>query len=156
MTGPLMKIQHKEGPIVHFKCLSLHKILIHYEDIATNELENYLKMGVIKKCEDYTKLNKVGKLSYLQFPQDRSVVLSIALRYPKTRSSSDLTMKFAGFITCSERMKPDLAKVYSISNFPIPHNISELRIFLGLANQLPVGHPGIAHATIEMRKVLKS
>ena len=43
------------------------------------------------------------------------------------------SLPFLGHIITKEGIRPDSAKIEKVSNFPIPHNTSELRSFLGLA-----------------------
>jgi hypothetical protein len=64
-------------------------------------------------------------------------------------------VKFAGFIITGTGIKPDPGKIRAISDFPAPTNISALRSFLGLANQLGMFHPGLAAATDDLRWLLK-
>ena len=44
-------------------------------------------------------------------------------------------VKFAGYIINSEGTKPDPEKVAAIKDFPEPTNLTDLRSFMGLANQ---------------------
>ena len=69
--------------------------------------------------------------------------------------SASRKIKFAGFIIGADGISPDPAKLASLRNFPTPTSITELRSFLGLANQLGSFLPDLAHATVEMRKLLK-
>jgi hypothetical protein len=64
-------------------------------------------------------------------------------------------VKFAGFIITGAGIKPDPGKIRAISDFPAPTNISALRSFLGLANQLGMFHSGLAAATNDLRWLLK-
>lgn len=52
-------------------------------------------------------------------------------------------------------ISPDPAKLQAISEFPTPKSITELRSFLGLANQLGAFMPDLAHATVNMRQLLR-
>lgn len=65
------------------------------------------------------------------------------------------SIKFAGFIISSTGVRPDPAKVAAIRKFPTPTSITELRSFLGLANQLGGFIPDLAHGTFLMRELLK-
>jgi hypothetical protein len=65
------------------------------------------------------------------------------------------TVKFAGFIINSQGVSPDPDKLAAISKFPPPTNLSELRSFLGLANQLGQFVPDLAHAAQPLRSLLK-
>jgi hypothetical protein len=65
------------------------------------------------------------------------------------------SLKFAGFVVAAEGVKPDPAKLDSIRRFPTPVSLTELKGFLGLANQLGSFLPDLAHATVNMRTLLK-
>jgi hypothetical protein len=45
-------------------------------------------------------------------------------------------VKFAGFIISPEGVGPDPAKISAISEFPSPTNLTDLRSFMRLVNQL--------------------
>jgi hypothetical protein len=64
-------------------------------------------------------------------------------------------VKFAGFIISGNGVKPDPAKLRAIKDYPLPSNISSLRSFLGLANQLGLFHPDLARATDGLCRLLK-
>ena len=63
---------------------------------------------------------------------------------------------FAGFIISDKGIKPDPQKTIAIASFPSPKNITDLRSFLGLANQLAFFLPDFSHLTCEMRKLLST
>jgi hypothetical protein len=65
-------------------------------------------------------------------------------------------VSFAGFVVSSTGMRPDPNKLAAIASFPSPTNITGLRSFLGLANQLASFLPDFAHATVKLRGLLKS
>ena len=62
---------------------------------------------------------------------------------------------FAGFIISGEGVKPDPEMTTAIRAFPCPKNLTDVRSFLGLAQQL--GHllPDLAQATVSIRQLLK-
>jgi len=62
---------------------------------------------------------------------------------------------FAGHEISQDGVKPEARKIDALVNFPIPQNITELRSFLGLANQLGSFIPDLAHATQDLRLLLK-
>lgn len=64
-------------------------------------------------------------------------------------------VKFAGYIISSEGIKPDPEKAKAIKEFPVPHDVTSLRSFLGLANQLGHFLPDLAQTTICLRQLLK-
>ena len=62
---------------------------------------------------------------------------------------------FAGFSISQEGITPDKEKVKSLTEFPPPTNITELRSFLGLANQLGGFIENLAAETEPLRHLLK-
>jgi hypothetical protein len=65
------------------------------------------------------------------------------------------SVKFAGFIVNSSGIAPDPSKMAAIADFPKPANLTDLRSFLGLANQLGQFVPDLAHAMQPLRGLLK-
>ncbi len=64
------------------------------------------------------------------------------------------SVKFAGYIVSSTGVEPDPDKVLAISDFPAPKDLTGLRSFLGLANQLGHFIPDLTQATEPMRQLL--
>ena len=62
---------------------------------------------------------------------------------------------FAGHIVSQAGIRPNDSKYRAIADFPTPENISQLRSFLGLANQLTAFAPDLAHMTATLRPLLK-
>ena len=62
---------------------------------------------------------------------------------------------FTGHEISKDGVRPDPRKTDAISKFPAPTNLHELRSFLGLANQLGVFIPDFAHATVDLRQLLR-
>jgi len=65
------------------------------------------------------------------------------------------TVKFAGHIVTAEGVKPDPARLTAISEFPSPQDLTGLRSFLGLANQLGSYIPELAALSAPLRPLLK-
>ena len=65
------------------------------------------------------------------------------------------SIKFAGFLVSSDGVKADPDKVSAIRDFPTPTNITEVRSFLGLAQQLGLFAPDLAQLTVNIRALLK-
>ena len=65
-------------------------------------------------------------------------------------------MKFAGHLVSAEGVRPDPGTVAAIAQFPKPKDKTELRRFLGLANQLGSFHPDIAHLSANLRPLTSS
>ena len=64
-------------------------------------------------------------------------------------------VKFAGFIVSDKGVVPDPAKTEAIRRFPRPTNLTELRSFLGLCNQLGAFLPDLAQLTQDIRALNK-
>ena len=64
-------------------------------------------------------------------------------------------ISFAGYTLTSKGVHPDPAKVEAISKFPSPKDVTSVRSFLGLANQLGSFIPDLAMATNAIRGLLK-
>jgi transposase InsO family protein len=62
---------------------------------------------------------------------------------------------FAGHIIGKDGIKPDPTKVEALRDFASPTDLTKLRSFLGLANQLGHFIPDLAQSTTEMRKLLR-
>ncbi len=64
-------------------------------------------------------------------------------------------VKFAGHIISAKGIMPDPAKTAALSAYPTPHDITSLRSFLGLANQLGHFVPDLAQMSKHLRGLLK-
>ena len=62
---------------------------------------------------------------------------------------------FAGFLVSASGIRPNPEKTAALSDFPVPKNVSELRSFLGLANQLGHFVPDVSQMTVKLRALLK-
>ena len=65
------------------------------------------------------------------------------------------SIKFAGFMVTKDGVKPDPEKVSGISGFPVPTDVSSLRSFIGLANQLGTFIPDLSHLCQPLNQLLK-
>ena len=70
------------------------------------------------------------------------------------------TVSFAGYIisalgTDKPECRPDPTKIEALKAFKQPTNITEVRSFLGAAQQMGAWHPDLSQATLEMRTLLK-
>ena len=61
----------------------------------------------------------------------------------------------AGYQIKGNEVRPDSTRLADIMNFPSPHNVSTVRSWLGLVNQMGSFLPDLAHLTTETRKLLK-
>ena len=64
------------------------------------------------------------------------------------------TVKFAGFIVSQEGYRPDPLLTKALSEFPTPSNISELRGFVGLVNQVASFVDDVAGLLAPLRPLL--
>ena len=69
----------------------------------------------------------------------------------ETKYQVGTEVKFAGYLVSDKGTKPDPEKVAAISQFPIPENLTDLRSFLGLANQFSDFSPDLRHAMEPMK-----
>ena len=60
---------------------------------------------------------------------------------------------FAGLLISSRGIKPDPERIKALTKFPAPRDISGVRSFLGLANQLSGFVPDFAHMTVKLREL---
>ena len=75
--------------------------------------------------------------------------LNIALSRKKNENGSKIL--FAGLLLTEKEVKPDPACVSALSDFPVPKEVTVVRSFLGLANQLSGFVPDFAHMTVNLR-----
>ena len=64
-------------------------------------------------------------------------------------------VKFSGFIVNSNGYKPDPSKLAAIANFPVPKNLTDMRSFYGLTNQIAAFSPDLKHALAPLQPLLK-
>ena len=79
--------------------------------------------------------------------------LNITISLKKLELGKEIT--FAGHIVNQSGIRPGDSKYKATAEFPTPSNISQLRSFLGLANQLTAFIPDQAHMTANLRPLLK-
>ena len=75
--------------------------------------------------------------------------LNITILLKKLEVSKEITI--AGHIISQAGLRPDDSKYKAIADFPMPTNVSQLRPFFGLANQLTAFVPDFAHMTAALR-----
>ena len=77
--------------------------------------------------------------------------LNIALSRKKFAVGTELS--FAGLIFSAEGIKPDPERVVLLSRFPGPKDVTGVRSFCGLANQLSGFMPDLGHMTLRLREL---
>lgn len=65
------------------------------------------------------------------------------------------SVKFAGFVVTSEEICPDPEKLSAFADFKATTDVTSLKSFLGLMNQLGSYHPDLSQSTVNMRELLK-
>ena len=86
---------------------------------------------------------------------DRIKTAGVLLNKVKCKFSVS-SVKFLGHIVNKDGIKADPGKMAAILNIKPPQNISELRRFMGLANQLGKFSCHLAHLTHPLRELLSS
>ena len=76
--------------------------------------------------------------------------LNIVLSKKKFAIGTELP--FAGLIVSAKGVKPDPVRIVALLEFPTPKDITVVRSFLGLANQLSGFIPDLAHMTVKLRE----
>ena len=74
---------------------------------------------------------------------------------PKKFTFAENSVEFCGYSISQEGYTADRKKVAAIADFPEPKNITDLRSFLGLVNQLESFSPHIAAAATPLRDLLR-
>ena len=82
---------------------------------------------------------------------ERCKQINITISMKKFEIAEELV--FAGYKFGAEGIKPDPEKVECIQNFPQPTSATDVRSFLGMANQLPFFLPDYSHMSVQMRKL---
>ena len=75
--------------------------------------------------------------------------LNIALTKKKFVIGNEIS--FAGLLLTEKGVKPDPARILALSEFPRPKDVTGVRSFLGLANQLSGFVPDFAHMSVNLR-----
>jgi hypothetical protein len=87
--------------------------------------------------------------SVLERCREHGIVLS------KDKLEIGQSVKFAGHIVSDKGVSPDPEKLGAVADFPAPSDITSLRSFLGMVNQLGNYLPDLAHITEKMRGLLR-
>ena len=94
-----------------------------------------------------THLQNVKK--FLQRCRENQITLN-----PRKCKVAQESVQFAGYIINSEGISADPNKVKTISNFPVPKNITDLRSFMGLVNQIGYFSPNISKSATPLRSLM--
>ena len=88
---------------------------------------------------------------FLQRCQDRGVSLNAS-----KLQLAQQTVKFAGFIVSGDGYRPDPQLTEALSQFPTPSNLTEVRSFFGLVNQVAYFVDDVAELLTPLRSLLSS
>jgi hypothetical protein len=106
-------------------------------------------------CQSISQLAKDQKTFHLRLED----VLQWCRKHGLTLSADKFVVgsevTFAGFLVSASGVRLDPAKVHAIAEFPVPRDVTSVRSFLGLANQLGIFVSNLATITDPLRKLLK-
>ena len=111
--------------------------------------------GVSKLVDDVLVVGNTAEqlLERIKTVFERCEEHDITLSQKKYQLGTEV--KFAGYVVSAQGVRPDPEKIASIARFPIPENLTDLRSFLGLANQFSDFSPDLRHAMEPMKGLLK-
>ena len=121
-------------------------------DAALGDIPNCVKIvdDILIVAPTYREhLQRVTEI--LQRCDDRGITLN-----PTKFKFAQNEVKFCGYKVTSEGYTTDDEKTRAIASFPRPDNITDLRSFMGLVNQLSGLTPELATATQAFRDLLRS
>ena len=120
-------------------------------DDALKDIPNLQKIvdDILLAAQNYEELYKLIEQVFKRC-EEYGITLS------KEKIKIGKTVKFAGFIVSEDGVSPDPEKVQAITEFPPPNNVSQLRSFLGLTNQLSQFHKQFTEVTAPMRELLRN
>ena len=119
-------------------------------DLALENIENTSKLvdDVLLSAETEAELLALLDKVLKRFDEKK-------IKCTKRKIQFGKSVKFGGFLLSKEGAKPDPSKLAAISKFAEPKNLTDLRSFLGLAQQLSIGIPDLSHAALGLRELLK-
>lgn len=121
-------------------------------DLALQGLPNVSK--IVDDILIYSE-NLEDHIKHVRSVLERCQKFGITLNAEKCVWGSS-AVQYAGDIICPGSHSPNPLRIKAIQNFPIPSNLTELRSFTGLVNQLCAFSPTIAQNSSPLRDLLKS
>jgi hypothetical protein len=121
-------------------------------DVALDGLENIQKVvdDMLIHTSSYPEHIKMLRQT-LERCREHGITLN-----PKKFNFAKNDVNFVGYRVSENGIAADPEKIEAISKFPIPTNITELRSFFGLVNQLGAYSTEISGAADPLRPLLKS
>ena len=110
---------------------------------VTNLIDDFCVHGSTQEIHDQ-RLNAV-----LNRLQENGITLN-----PDKCIFSASSIRYLGFIIDFSGVHADPEKVSAITEFPVPKNVSEVRRFLGILNQLAKFIPNLSEKTKHLRSLL--
>jgi hypothetical protein len=109
---------------------------------------------------------KIVDDALLQAPTEKELLIRLCIALTACREGN-LTLSrdkvcwgqeisFAGYVIGEKGVFPDPKRTMAIANFPVPTDLTSLRGFLGLINQLGHFLPDLAHLTVDLPQLLKN
>ncbi len=119
-------------------------------DVVVDNVEDTMKLvdDILVAAPSLSKLEKRTDTVL-----ERCAAQGITISKKKFVISDEVN--FAGYVIGRDSIRPDPERTEAISDFPTPKSTSDLRGFLGLAQQLGSFVPDLAHVTDDLRKLLK-
>ena len=110
--------------------------------------------GIQKLVDDILVVGKSKKelLKRIEFVLERCQRNRITLSDSKMQLGTEV--HFAGHIVNDQGSRPDPAKIKAIKDFPEPATITDLRSFIGLANQFADYAPDLRHNLEPLKPLL--
>jgi hypothetical protein len=108
---------------------------------------------------------KIVDDALLQAPTEKELLVKLRMALTSCREGN-LTLSrekvcwgqeisFAGYVIGDKGVFPGPKRTMAIAKFPVPTDLTSLRGFLGLVNQLSHFLPDLAHLTVDLRQLLK-
>ena len=127
----------------------------HYNrrmDEAFSGLTGYKKIVDDVVIYSRTKMDHIRDVrTFMERCEERGISLN-----PKKLQLAQRSVKFAGFVISEDGYRPDPQLTSAISSFPVPKNISELRSFFGLVNQVASFVDDLSELLMPLRPLLSS
>ena len=114
----------------------------------SKKLTKNSRSNILIEAKDYNQL-----LERIESVLNRCVDSNITINLKKMEVGESVV--FAGFNVSSDGIHPVEERTAAIKNFPTPKNTTNLKSFLGLANQLGHFVPDLTHSVNALRGLLK-
>ena len=126
-------------------------VFCHWTDSALAGLP-----GVHKLVDDVLVTGKTKKELMEQVFRVFEACLANGIMLSAVKAQVGQTVKFAGFVVDHEGTLPDQEKVQALRDFPVPKDLTNLKSYLGLANQLGEFAPYLKHTLEPLKPLLSS